>query len=121
MGMKKGFALALCLIWTWATSGMAGNSPVTNGVYRESTKVETVSIQGEEIEFQILVPYGKEERLIKRKYKYDLLPGSYIRVSASSNDAVFVFGIMKYEWLWDGKAIVRKQVKGGGATVFERE
>jgi hypothetical protein len=121
MCIRKSFALAFFLIWTWATSGMAGNSPITNGVYRESTKVETVSIQGEEIEFQIRVPDGKEERLVKRKYKYRLLPGSDIHVIASSNDSVFVFGILKYEWFWDGKAIVRKQRKGGGTTVFERE
>lgn len=124
MGSERNLGLFLAVIiltWATATSCMASSPHIANGVYREPAMVETVAIQGEEIEFQISVSDGKESRVLKRKYKYRLLSGGKIHVIASSNDSAFVFGIMKYDWFWNGWAIVREDPKTRNTTTFERE
>jgi hypothetical protein len=100
---------------------MASSLLIANGVYREPAKVEMVAVQGEEIEFQINISNGKESWILKRKYKYLLLSGGKIHVIASSNDSAFVFGVMKYDWFWNGRVILREDPKTRNTTTFERE
>lgn len=119
---SKSVAAALCLTWALMASGMASSTHIESGIYADPTGVDLVSVWREEIEFQIqLSEDGRETRILKGKYRYLLLPSDQIRVIASSNDPAFVFGIMKYDWYWNGKAIVRKNPVTGKSTLFERK
>ena len=97
---------------------MAGDRHITNGIYREPAKVETIAVRGGEIEFQLRISREHQERIARRKYKYVLLPNGGIDVIGSSNDSVFVFAILKHAWSWDGKVIVRKDPETGDTTIF---
>jgi hypothetical protein len=117
----KNIGLIACLILGSLTSCMATSARISAGVYREPAKIEMVAVDGEIIEFQIRVVAGDQDRIVNRKYKYALRPDGKIRVFASSNDSAFVFGVMKYDWSWDGKNVVRKDPKAGEVVTFARE
>jgi hypothetical protein len=54
-------------------------------------------------------------------YRYAILPSGGIHIEASSNDSVYLFGIWRFAWSWDGKNIVRKDVKSGDVVTFALE
>ncbi len=100
---------------------MATTARITDGIYREPTKIEMVAASGEMIEFNIRIVAEGQERVVSRKYKYSLQSDGKIRVFASSNDSAFVFGIMNYDWSWDGKSVLRKDTKTGDVVTFAAE
>lgn len=111
--------LAILAFWLWLPKPhISEKNLITNGVYQEPTKIEAVIISGDEIEFKILVSNDNQTRVFNRKYKYTLSTDGKIRVSGSSNDTVFVFGVLNYDWTWDGKNIVRKHFKNGDTMIF---
>jgi hypothetical protein len=114
----KNIGLIGVLVLALVTSCMAATLRIADGVYREPAKVETVTTNGELIEFQVRVVAGDQDRIVNRRYNYSLQADGKIRVIASSNDSVFVFGIMKYDWSWDGKSITRKDPKTGEVVTF---
>jgi hypothetical protein len=111
--------LAVALATGCATS--RGETRITPGVYREPAKVEAVAIRGDVIEFRIRVAKLDPEKIFERMYSYTVATDGVIRVIASSNDSVFVFGVLNYGWSWDGKNIVRKDPKSGEAVIFALE
>lgn len=109
---------------------------ITNGTYREPSGIEAITVNGENIEFQIRMPKGRREgEVVNRKYDYKLLTDGSIHVGASSNDEVVVAGIDSYDWFWDGRNIIRKgyewfldekdlyqkRLKSGGTVIFAPE
>lgn len=117
----KNIRLIASLFLTIVTGCMATNVRITDGIYREPAKVEMVAANGETLEFQIRVVTGGRDRIVNRKYKYSIESDGKIRVFASSNDSAFVFGVMKYDWSWDGKNVVRKDPKTGDVVTFSPE
>jgi len=92
---------------------------ITNGVYREATSIESVTVRGETVEFKIRVVKLDRERVFSRLYRYELTENGKIRVLASSNDPVFVGGVLQYDWFWDGRDIIRKEPKSGNSVIFD--
>jgi hypothetical protein len=86
-------------------------TPIPNGVYREPSKVEAVTVNGPKLEFQIRAPKGAfQGKMATREYDYGMTDNDEIHIIGSSGDAVFVEAIIAYEWYWDGKRIIRKRV-----------
>lgn len=117
----KSIGLIACLALASLTSCMATTARITDGIYREPAKVEMVAASGEMIEFRIRIVAEGQECVVSRKYKYSLQSDGKIRVFASSNDSAFVFGVMNYDWSWDGKSVVRKDPKTGDVVTFAAE
>ncbi len=108
--------LVLASIAGWATA--AEKQHMVNGTYREPRQVESVGVREEVVEFRIKIPKLNADQLFSGTYHYSVLPDGHIRVNASSNDSVFVFGVNRFGWIWDGKNIVRKDPKSGETVIF---
>jgi hypothetical protein len=94
---------------------------ITDGVYREPSGIEMLTIKGRDITLQLNVTKGPRLGIVTGTYRYDLLKNGELRFGASSNDAFFVFTILNYAWIWNGKDIVRKHSETGATVVFLRE
>ena len=94
---------------------------ITEGIYREPSGVEMLTIKGRGIAFQLNVTKGPRLGIVTEAYRYDVLKDGELRFGASSNDAFFVFTILDYAWIWNGKDIVRKHKQTGATVVFSRE
>jgi len=119
--MKIFTVFACWFLLCGCVSSVAG-MPVPNGTYREPSKAESIEVRGTGLTFTIRVPKldpGKE--FTRGPYKYAVNSSGEIHIYASSNDSVFVFGILNYNWSWDGKNIVRKDTKTGNVVTFTLE
>ncbi len=84
------------------------NAPsIPDGLYITSTGNETVEINGGQVTFHIELIGKHAGQMFDRSYKYRLRTnGQFHPYPVRSVDAVF--GIGKFEWLWDGTHIVQK-------------
>src|SRR5688500_2117711 len=103
--------LALLLLASTPRCIRDSGRKIPDGVYREPSKIEALTVQGDRIEFQIRVLNERLPGIATREYRYKVLTNDELRFRASSNDTVFVEGVLRYGWLWDGKNIVRKKYK----------
>jgi hypothetical protein len=85
---------------------------IPDGVYREPSGVEMLKVKGSEIEFHIRVLNPQMPGIFDRTYTYHIEHrdgADELGFGGSSNDAVRVEGVGKYQWYWDGKNIIRKR------------
>jgi len=117
----KSICAITCVVWAVMTGCVSAHETkrITNGVYREATSIESVTVRGETVEFKIRVVKLDRERVFSRLYRYELTENGKIRVLASSNDPVFVGGVLQYDWFWDGRDIIRKEPKSGNSVIFD--
>ena len=94
---------------------------ITDGIYREPSGIEMLTIKGRDITLQLNVTKGPRLGIVTGTYRYDVLKNGELRFGASSNDAFFVFTILDYTWIWNGKDIVRKHSETRETVVFSRE
>ena len=96
---------------------------ILDGIYREPSGIEALTVNGRQIEFRIHIAKGAQTGVLSRAYRYDLRPGGQISIGGSSNDWFYVDGILGRAWFWDGTNIVRKKIKtdGGGYTIENDE
>jgi hypothetical protein len=93
---------------------------ITDGVYRGPSKVESLTVKGQYMTLELNVVKGPRLGLIQGTYQYEVLTNQELRFRASSNDSFFVFTILAYDWIWNGKDIVRKHSETGQTVVFSR-
>ena len=94
---------------------------IRDGVYREPSKVEALTVKGQYMTLQLMVSKGPRLGLVSGTYRYEVLTNRELRFGASSNDAFFVFTVLDYDWIWDGKGILRKHGETGETVIFTRE
>ena len=94
---------------------------IIDGIYREPSGIEMLTIKGRDITLQLNVTKGPRLGIVTETYRYDVLKNGELRFGASSNDSFFVFTILDYAWIWNGKDIVRKHSETGATVVFSRE
>jgi hypothetical protein len=94
---------------------------ITEGIYREPSKVEALTVKGREVTLQLKATKGPNLGMVDGTYRYEVLTHGKLRFGASSNDPFFVFTILDYDWSWDSKDIVRKHKGTGETVVFTRE
>jgi hypothetical protein len=124
----KHLLVTACLV-LFGTVSCASNTEVkkiTDGVYRDPSKMEMVAIRGREIEFQIHVNDGQREQAVHKVYpNYTLLingkfwPAATASVPIRSADVLL--GVGRFEWFWDGDKITRRHPKSGETMIFLRE
>ena len=109
----KSFCVLICVVALGSTSSCPRDSGkrIPNGVYREPSKIEAVEVNDTEMKFHIRLLNSLLPGIFTRVYTYELLTTGQISFQGSSNDVVFLEGVTKYTWLWDGKRIVRVRVK----------
>jgi hypothetical protein len=112
-------------VFSFLLSGCVASTTVVqvpSGIYREPSHAESIEARGNGLTFSIRVPKLDPQKVLTRgPYEYAVNSSGHIRIYASSNDSVFVFGIMNYDWSWDGKNIVRKDVRTGEVVTFAPE
>lgn len=92
---------------------------VPSGVYRDPSGAESIEARGKRLTFSIRVPKLDPQKVLTRgPYEYAVDSSGKIRIYASSNDSVFVFGIMNYGWSWDGTNIIRQQPRSAEVVAF---
>jgi hypothetical protein len=92
--------------------GLDSRQRIPVGVYEEPSGQERVTSKGETLEFQVRLIGGQHEGKIgTNDYSYQVLRTGEIHVISSSSGAVFMEGILPYEWFWDGNQIIRKRVE----------
>jgi hypothetical protein len=95
---------------------------VPGGIYREPGNAESIEACENGLTFSIRVPEIDPQKVFPRgPYCYAMEVSGKIRIYASSNDAAFLFEFLNYDWFWDGKNIVRKNVKSGDVVTFARK
>jgi hypothetical protein len=109
----KSFWALLCLAVVAAIPSCVSDTGIRipDGVYREPSRSEVVTVKGKDIEFRLRMPKGEgmKGKVLTRSYDYDVETDGKILVGASSSDSFWVFGIEAYDWFWDGKRIIRKK------------
>jgi hypothetical protein len=119
--MRKSCFAGLAFI-TFLTGCFHENTAtIDNGVYREPAGVEAVTIQDHYMTLQLNMTKGLRPGLQSRRYEYELMSNGRLTLNGSSNDEFFLFAVITYDWLWDGKNIVRKHSDTGETVVFSRE
>jgi hypothetical protein len=99
------FLLSRCVA---STAGIR----VPSRTYYESGNAELVESCESGLTFTIRVPKLSSRKVFTRgPYRYAILPSGRIHVEAPSNDSIYLFGIWRFAWFWNGKNIVRKDVK----------
>ena len=113
--MKPHPALASLLLFS-APSCFLGvhERLIPNGVYREPTKTESLTVTGSDIEFRLKYVRDEKEVITNRHYHYDLAADGGIRLRGSSNDPLFLFIVIGNEWRLDGTTIVRQHYGAAG-------
>lgn len=92
---------------------------VPSGTYRDPSNAESVEAHANGLTFSIRVPKLDPQKVLTRgPYEYKVNSSGEIHIYASSNDSVFVFGILQYAWVWDGKNIIRKEPTSGNSVTF---
>jgi hypothetical protein len=117
--ISQGIAIVLAV----ALIGCSGDGPrtqITKGLYLEPSKVESVSVSGDQISFKIFVENGERSGVFDRTYDYTLDRDGEIRVHGSSNDPVLVLGVLRYHWFWNGATIVRRDLVAHRDVEFTR-
>ena len=115
------FAVAASLIGFLPQCIRDSGQRITDGVYREPSKVESLAVKGQFMTLELNVVKGPRLGLIQGTYQYEILTNQELRFRASSNDSFFVFTILNYDWIWNGKDIVRKHSETGATVVFSRD
>lgn len=93
---------------------------ITEGVYDEPAKVEAVTVKGQDMTLQLNATKGPRLGIVTRTYRYRVLTNHELRFDVSSNDPFFVFEVLKYDWIWDGTNIIRKDINTDETVVFAR-
>ena len=120
--MRKSYFLPLVAVATFLMGCVRENTAtIVDGVYREPTGVGSVTVQGRNMTVQLNMTKGLRPGLQSRRYTYELMNDGQVALSGSSNDEFFLFAVVGYEWLWDGKNVIRKQKQSGETTVFSRD
>ncbi|MEN3367886.1 MAG: hypothetical protein V7609_29 [Verrucomicrobiota bacterium] len=94
---------------------------ITDGVYREPSKIELLTVKGQRMTLQLSVAKGPRLGVRSGQYEYHVLKNRKLSFDASSNDSFFVQTILDYDWIWDGNRIVRKEKQTGQTLVFARD
>ena len=118
--MKDAWKLCCVLVVAALSScgGLYSEEKIPVGVYHGPTKIEALTVSGNEIEFRIRVPKGRHAGdVVNRRYKYAITYERHIAIIGSSNDSFLLDRVLNYLWVWDGKSIIRKN---GGTVIFTR-
>jgi hypothetical protein len=94
---------------------------VPDGTYETSSKEEAVTIEGGKITFRVFVDDARTQ-LSNRSSEFDVWPeGKIVPHPLASQE--MLTGIGKFEWRWDGSAIVQSDPRRPDrpATIFRRE
>ena len=114
--MIQGIAWAALLFLASACN--AGTQLMKEGRYHGDIEVKSVTVEGGQITFKLMHKDRSGVGPVERTYPYSLAKDGKINLVASSNDPVFVFSLMKYDWYWDGETIVRKGPEKGSEVFF---
>ena len=94
---------------------------IVDGVYRASSSRETLTVMGKSITLHLNATKGPQVGMLSGTYPYEVLTNHELHFSASSNDSFFVFTVLDYKWLWDGKDIIRRHGSTGDVETFSRQ
>lgn len=82
------------------------------GVYEEPSRQERVTAKGRTLRFRVRMVMGRHQgEIFDGEYTYQLLTNGRINVRSSSSDPVFLDGVYLYDWFWDGKQIIRRNIE----------
>jgi len=101
----------LIFAFTILAACMGGNAVSTSptipeGRYEDPTGDESVSVQDDQITFDIVLIGKKAGQRFQRTYSYRLRPNGLLQpYPVRSVDAVF--GIGNFEWVWDGSTLAQ--------------
>lgn len=114
----------LAVIFLVATSSACEETPqppVPNGTYVTSSKEEAITVDGRKINFRVFVDDGQTQ-LSNRSSDFDVWPDGKIVPHPLASQEMLI-GIGKFDWRWDGSAIVQSDPRrpDRAATVFRRQ
>jgi hypothetical protein len=109
------------LIPLFVTLSACGNSApmIPNGAYMTADMKEAITVEGPRIHFKVIA--GEDgTRMIDRSCEYSVWPDGRLQPLPLSSQEVLT-GIGKFDWRWDGLAIVQSDPRAPDrpAKVFE--
>src|SRR6266404_6194835 len=105
-------ALSFIIVALLPNCGLDSGQRIPAGVYEEPSGQERVVSKDEKLQFEVRLVGGQYEGKIgTNDYSYQVLRTGEIHVISSSSGAVFMQGILPYEWFWDGKQIIRQRTE----------
>lgn len=81
------------------------------GTYTGSIKTEKIIISSDRIKFDLRPPNNFSKKAVARTYNFKLQKNGDIVAYGSSNDRFFVNYVLKFEWKWNGKSIIRTDTR----------
>ena len=91
--------------------------PIPAGTYVSDRKAaDEISISPSGISFRVKV----EDRVVDRKYDYTVLPDGRIHPSPLVTSDIQV-GVAKFDWFWDGQAIIQRDPATGESAKFQKK
>ena len=109
------------LISLLVTLSACGNSEpvIPNGTYMTSDMKETITVDGANIRFRVLAGEDRT-KMIDRSCEYSVWPDGRLQPHPLASQEVLT-GIGKFDWRWDGQAIVQSDPRtpARSTKVFE--
>jgi hypothetical protein len=91
--------------------------PIPAGTYASDlTLSDEILVSPRDIRFRVKV----DERVVDRSYSYTVLPDGRIHPSPLVSSDIQL-GVAKFDWFWDGQAIIQKEPRTGQAAKFRRQ
>src|SRR5512139_3974436 len=89
--------------------------PIPIGTYLSPSGEETVSAWESQLHFHVRVDKEHPDTFVDRTYDYGVHKDHitlHSDIAATSAEAAF--GFARYDWQWDGEAIIRRDPRTGG-------
>ena len=92
------------------------------GTYLSPIGDESVSVRESQLYFHVRIDDRHPDRLVNRTCDYGVVKGHIALDSDRAATSVeAAFGFARYDWEWDGEAIIRRDPRTGETVRFTRQ
>jgi len=100
-------------------SCIVAHHPIPIGIYSRPFGEETVSARESQLHFHIRIDKDNPDSFVDRTYDYGVIKNHIALHSAvAATSAEAAFGFDRYQWDWDGNAIIRHDPRSGESVRF---
>ena len=96
--------------------------PIPFGTYLSPSGEESVSAREFQLHFHVRVDNEHPDRFVDRSYDYGVHKNHIaLHSDMAATSAEAAFGFDRYDWSWDGEAIIRRDPRSGEIVRFTRQ
>jgi hypothetical protein len=103
-------------------SCIAEQRPIPIGTYVSPSREESISVGESRLHFHVRIDSKHPNRFVDRSHDYGVHKNQItLHSDMAATSAQAAFGFERYDWKWDGEAIIRHDPRSGEILRFTRE